>query len=74
MRRRYNLAYFFVASVVVFGLMLLTVNVDAQAQIAFTSERDGNREIYVMDADGRNQRRLTNFNHTGRFTLMVSRR
>jgi dipeptidyl aminopeptidase/acylaminoacyl peptidase len=27
--------------------------------IAFTSERDGNREIYVMDADGSNQRRLT---------------
>ena len=33
---------------------------DAQAQIAFTSERDGNREIYVMDADGANPRRLTN--------------
>ena len=23
-------------------------------------KRDGNREIYVMDADGKNQRRLTN--------------
>jgi len=31
-----------------------------KAQIAFTSERDGNGEIYVMDADGNNQRRLTN--------------
>ena len=29
-------------------------------QIAFTSGRDGNSEIYVMDADGKNQRRLTN--------------
>ena len=28
-------------------------------QIAFTSGRDGNDEIYVMDADGRNQTRLT---------------
>ncbi len=27
--------------------------------IAFTSERDGNGEIYVMNADGRDQRRLT---------------
>ena len=29
------------------------------ARIAFLSERDGNREIYVMDADGSNQTRLT---------------
>ena len=29
-------------------------------QIAFASTRDGNREIYVMDADGNNQIRLTN--------------
>ena len=28
--------------------------------IAFTSDRDGNREIYVMKADGSNQTRLTN--------------
>ncbi len=31
-----------------------------QAQIAFSSTRDGNLEIYVMDADGNNQIRLTN--------------
>ena len=37
--------------------------VDAQAQIAFVSERDGNPEIYVMDSDGKNQRRLTNNRH-----------
>ena len=28
-------------------------------KIAFTSDRDGNREIYVMNADGSNQTRLT---------------
>ncbi len=28
--------------------------------IAFSSKRDGNREIYVMDSDGNNPRRLTN--------------
>ncbi len=31
-------------------------------KIAFTSDRDGNREIYVMNADGTNQIRLTNNN------------
>ena len=31
-----------------------------KAQIAFASTRDGNPEIYVMDADGNNQIRLTN--------------
>ena len=31
-----------------------------KAQIAFASTRDGNLEIYVMDADGNNQIRLTN--------------
>ena len=60
MHRRYTLAHFLLAIVVVLGLTPLMVCVGAQAQIAFTSERDGNREIYVMDADGRNQRRLTN--------------
>lgn len=29
-------------------------------QIVFCSERDGNRELYVMDADGKNVRKLTN--------------
>ncbi|MCX6022029.1 MAG: hypothetical protein NTZ05_09935, partial [Chloroflexi bacterium] len=29
-------------------------------QIAFVSDRDGNLEIYAMNADGTNQRRLTN--------------
>ncbi|HIM12588.1 TPA: hypothetical protein EYM26_17535, partial [Candidatus Poribacteria bacterium] len=30
------------------------------AKIAFSSNRDGNREIYVMDIDGQNQVNLTN--------------
>src|SRR4030095_3612570 len=32
----------------------------ANGKIAFTSDRDGNREIYVMNPDGTNQVRLTN--------------
>ena len=32
----------------------------ATAKIVFTSNRDGNEEIYVMDADGKNPVRLTN--------------
>ena len=43
---------------------LSLVNVWAQApqqvQIAFGSFRDGNSEIYVIDTDGKNPRRLTN--------------
>ena len=60
MQRRYNLTHFLLASVVVLGLTPLMAVVDAQAQIAFSSERDGNSEIYVMDADGGNLRNLTN--------------
>lgn len=45
------------------GAVILT-NQSAQetelALIVFQSDRDGNNEIYVMDADGKNQRRLTN--------------
>ena len=63
MQRRYNLAHFLLTSIVVLVLISLMVVVDAQARIAFVSEQDGNREIYVMDADGKNQRRLTNNRH-----------
>ena len=60
MQRRYNLARMILASVVVLSLTLLMVAIDAQAQIAFVSDRDRNDEIYVMDDDGKNQRNLTN--------------
>ena len=60
MRWRYNLGRLILASVVVLVLTLLMIVVDAQAQIVFSSERDGNPEIYVMDTNGGNQRRLTN--------------
>ena len=59
MRRRYNLAHLTLAIVVVLGLALLVVVVDVAAQIAFMSRRDGKPEIYVMDIDGKNLRRLT---------------
>ena len=59
MQRRYNLAHFILAGVVVLGLTPLMVSAAPQAQIAFSSDRDGNFEIYVMDADGKNQRKLT---------------
>ena len=69
MQRRYSLAYFLLAIVVASVLIPLMVCADALAQIAFVSSRDGHirddipipaLEIYVMDADGGNQRRLTN--------------
>ncbi|PYS99622.1 MAG: hypothetical protein DMF63_11095 [Acidobacteria bacterium] len=37
-----------------------SANLHRNGKIAFTSDRDGNREIYVMNADGTNQTRLTN--------------
>ncbi len=60
MQRRHNLTHCTLVGIVVLGLIPLIVVVDAQPQIAFVSERDGNPEIYVMDVDGKNQRRLTN--------------
>ena len=60
MYQRYNLTHSLLASVIVLGLTPLMAVVEAQAQIAFVSQRNGNPEIYVMDADGRNQRNLTN--------------
>ena len=60
MQRRYSLAHFLLASVVALSLTPLMVAIDAQARIAFVSDRDGNFEIYVMDADRGNQQKLTN--------------
>ena len=73
MHRRDNLALFILAGVIVLGLTLLIVCVDAQARIVFESDRDGHvrddipnfpgipaYEIYVMDTDGGNPQNLTN--------------
>ena len=54
----------FLAAALVISLltqMQLAVNgyASRKTKIAFTSTRDGNAEIYVMDGDGRNQRRVT---------------
>lgn len=48
------------ATVVLLVLTLLMVGVNVQAQIAFVSDRDGNLDIYVMDADGGDPQNLTN--------------
>ena len=63
MQRRYSLAHFILASVLVLVLASLMVCVEARAQIVFSSDRvwdDWHWEIYVMDNDGGNQRNLTN--------------
>ena len=72
MNRRHSLAHLIFASVVVLSLTLLIVCVDAQAQIAFTSHRDGNWEIYVMDTDGDNPKNLTNHASSDTDPLMVA--
>ena len=59
MRRGYNL----LASLTALVLTPVLVDAAPPAQIAFSSDRDGNFEIYVMDADRKNQRRLTNNRH-----------
>ena len=70
MQRRYDLRHLVLASVVVLGLMLLMVCVEAQARIAFESDSDRHvinnsfaYEIYAMDADGGNPQNLTNNLH-----------
>ena len=63
MQRRDNLTHLILSSAIILGLTPLMVCVDAQARIAFESDRDWDVlkfEIYVMDDDGGNQRNLTN--------------
>ena len=60
MQRKCRLTHLILAGVVALGLTPLMIVVDAQAQIAFMSDREGNFEIYVMDINGKNPRRLTN--------------
>src|SRR5688572_16934087 len=52
------LAFLFITATFAQTSLLLRGN----GKIAFTSDRDGNREIYVMNADGTGQTRLTNNN------------
>ena len=74
MYRRYNLAHPILASVVTLGLTSLIVCVDAQARIAFMSDRDWHWEIYVMDNDGGNPRNLSNSPGDDKDPLLVSGR
>lgn len=65
-------------ALIAFGMMLVVLlsdvtpltNLQAQVhskmQIAFVSNRDGNKEIYVMDGHGKNLRNLTNNPDTDR--------
>ena len=54
----------FVAAFLLCGLMTIQTPaapmLQANGKIAFTSDRDGNSEIYLMNADGSGQTRLTN--------------
>ena len=63
MDRRHRLAHLILAAGVALGLTSLMVVVNAQGQIAFSSNRDGNYEIYVMDINGDNPQKLTNHPH-----------
>ena len=73
MQRRYKLAHFILASVIVLVLTPMMVVVGAQARIAFTSDRDGNKEIYLMDDDGKKPAKPHQSSRYGRSTLMVAR-
>ena len=53
-----------IAFVLILAVALISVAQGAQAQIAFSSERDGDLDIYVMDEDGSNVVQLTNHPHT----------
>ncbi len=60
MQRKCNRPHFILSSVALLILTTLMAGVDAQAQIAFASDRDGNWEIYVMSTNGKNPQNLTN--------------
>ena len=51
-------------SVLILAAALISIEADSQAQIAFSSDRDGEFEIYVMDEDGSNVIQLTDHPHT----------
>ena len=41
------------------AILLMPISMRAQEKVVFESQRDGNNEIYLMDANGANQLRLT---------------
>ena len=45
--------------ILILYLAVFMAGVQAHAQIAFVSDRTGNHEIFVMDADGNNLRNLS---------------
>ena len=63
MNLRINLSITLIFIILLTAAVLL-INVYAQVpprgQIAFTSNRDGNPEVYFMDTEGKNLRNLTN--------------
>ena len=63
MQLKQTLRYIMLSCMLLLSIAVLFINVQAQApqeaQIAFTTWRDGTYEIYVMDTDGDDQRRLT---------------
>ena len=52
-----------IAFVLILAEALISIEQTAQAQIAFSSARNGDLDIYVMDEDGSNVTRLTNHPH-----------
>ena len=58
MKMRYTYTVFGITSL--FNLLLFSLNVSADTYIAFSSNRTGNFDIYVMDIYGHNLRNLTN--------------
>lgn len=60
-----SLSRFFVLAantslIILFGSCFILAEVVNNGKIAFVSQRDGNSELYVMNADGSGQTRLTN--------------
>ena len=64
MQCKQKLVYITLGCMIPLSGVVLLINVRTQVpeqgQIVFASDRDGNWEIYVMDADGINQHNLTN--------------
>ena len=60
--RQISLAVCLSAFLFITAAIAQTPTLRANGKIAFTSDRDGNREIYVMNPDGTGQVRLTNNN------------